>query len=476
MKLTSLAVLLAAALSCTAAEFKSRPWTIIKAAGPKLQQLGWVVPRSSAEIASSPWSVGCETLDRDYTIFKNYRPYVGELGAKSARLQSGWARCEKAPGVYTFEWLDEVVNGLKEQGVKPWICLCYGNPIYGSDRNLGARVLTTEPELVAWCRYVEAIVNRYKEVVTEWEVWNEPKRDEGRAYANLFLRTAEVIKRVQPNATLIGLTVHGFAPVVQHFSYARDVLEVLREKGKLELLDYVSYHPYTYNPDDGNASADELAQLVHSFRREIKMFQAESGAPSEYHVHHALANHPWTEFSQPKWLLRRMAGDRMRDIRTSVFAMIDMRYPQVLLSKGLLRSDLQNTVIYRKPSFYAVQHMMSLFDETVSPIGVMKHESDQSRPLTVAGFRQHGLTRLLVWQHDRTPTDDLKWEITRLKVEGVAFKDPVYVELISGKVYALPPDSRQSTDNSVTFHGLPLWDSVIMIAERSQVPIGPARN
>ena len=153
-----------------------------------------------------------------------------------------------------------------------------------------------------------------------------------------------------------------------------------------------------------------------------------------------------------------------------------MRYPQVLLSKGLLRSDLQNTVIYRKPSFYAVQHMMSLFDETVSPIGVMKHESDQSRPLTVAGFRQHGLTRLLVWQHDRTPTDDLKWEITRLKVEGVAFKDPVYVELISGKVYALPPDSRQSTDNSVTFHGLPLWDSVIMIAERSQVPIGPARN
>jgi hypothetical protein len=54
-----------------------------------LQKLGTVRPRSSSEIGSSPWSVGAETMDRNYTVWDNWRQYLGPLGAKRARLEGG---------------------------------------------------------------------------------------------------------------------------------------------------------------------------------------------------------------------------------------------------------------------------------------------------------------------------------------------------------------------------------------------------
>ena len=55
--------------------------------------------------------------------------------------------------------------------------------------------------MAAWLKYVEATVNRYKDtVVNEWEIWNEPIGQGCEDYAIMLLRTAELIKRVQPDA------------------------------------------------------------------------------------------------------------------------------------------------------------------------------------------------------------------------------------------------------------------------------------
>ena len=118
--------------------YRSITWDKFRASGPELKQIGWIATRHAKEIQSSDWSVGCETLDRDQAKFSVYREYVGELGAKHGRLQSGWAKCEKQKGVYEFAWLDECVYGLNEQRVKPWVCLCYGNPMYKSTIQLGS--------------------------------------------------------------------------------------------------------------------------------------------------------------------------------------------------------------------------------------------------------------------------------------------------------------------------------------------------
>ena len=47
------------------AQYKNINWEKFKSSGPGLKQIGWLATRSSKEIKSSSWSVGCETLDRD---------------------------------------------------------------------------------------------------------------------------------------------------------------------------------------------------------------------------------------------------------------------------------------------------------------------------------------------------------------------------------------------------------------------------
>lgn len=63
--------------------------------------IGTMKTRSSSEIVSSMWSIGGETLDRDFAVYDNYKSYLGKLGAKGIRLQGGWAKCEKQPGIYS---------------------------------------------------------------------------------------------------------------------------------------------------------------------------------------------------------------------------------------------------------------------------------------------------------------------------------------------------------------------------------------
>jgi hypothetical protein len=38
-------------------------------------------------------------MDRGYTVYEEWREYLGPLGAKQVRLQGGWAKCEPEPGV-----------------------------------------------------------------------------------------------------------------------------------------------------------------------------------------------------------------------------------------------------------------------------------------------------------------------------------------------------------------------------------------
>ncbi len=447
--------------------YRSITWDKFKASRPSLKQIGWLATRHAKEIKSSDWSIGCETLDRDQARFSVYKDYVGELGAKHARLQSGWAKCEKQKGVYDFAWLDECVYGLAKQGVQPWMCLCYGNPIYGSDRHLGAGIaaLTQSDEaMAAWLKYVEATVGRYKDTVRQWEIWNEPNGHGCGEYATLLMKSAETVKKVQPNAVILGLSLAGI-----DLKFTKGVLEILKEHGKLGCVDYVTYHPYTRNPDSSYPDVDALKRLVESYAPHMKLYQGENGCPSILEWTHALAQYPWTEYSQAKWLLRRMAGDRVRGIPSSVFTIIDLKYPNMLQSFGLIRSNLLLEFIYKRPAYYAVQHMMGFFDDAAKPIGILEYESDSPRKLTAAGFEKGGTSVVLLWYSDQVPYDELAWDGITLTVKGAMFKNPVYVEMITGKVYELDKCSWASVGGKTTLRQLPMWDSPVMLVERDQI-------
>ena len=54
-----------------------------------LPYLGTVKARSTCEIESSNWLLGCETLDRDFADYDQYKEYIAPLGIKRLRMQAG---------------------------------------------------------------------------------------------------------------------------------------------------------------------------------------------------------------------------------------------------------------------------------------------------------------------------------------------------------------------------------------------------
>jgi len=83
---------------------------------------------------------------------------------------------------------------------------------------------------------------------------------------------------------------------------------------------------------------------------------------------------------------------------------------------------------------------------------------------------------VLIWYGDRIPSDELKWDRVDLTVNGAAFQDPVYVEMISGKVYQLDKQSWTARGTNTELKGLPVWDSPVMLAERAQVELRKGAN
>jgi len=252
--------------------------------------VGQVRPRHAREITGSMISVGAETMCRDYTVYRNWREYLGPLGAKHARIQAGWAKTEKKQGEYDWAWLDEIIPDMVAQGVKPWVCLCYGNPIYPTGGSASVESpLPGGDALPAWENFVRAFVNRYGRHVDEWEVWNEPDHrrhpkpvDE---FAAFYVKTAEAVRGVQPQARMFA---PGFCGVGQ--GYMQPWLEQIQKRGKLDLLNAITYHPYRPNPDGSYREVEQFRKVVRKFSPNLTIYQGENGCPSTKATHGALSD------------------------------------------------------------------------------------------------------------------------------------------------------------------------------------------
>ncbi len=439
-------------------------WERIRQLESGLPPAGELETRHAKDIRASAWSIGCETMDRDYADWDQFKSYVGMLGAKRGRLFSGWAKTEQEKGKYDFAWLDPQVREMAAMGVKPWICLSYGNPVWGSDFRLGMRVkqVTGRPEsFAAWLRYCRACVARYKDVVDEWEIWNEPF-SQAEEYAEMVYRTAKAIREEQPAAKCFVTAIH--------MPDYKVVLERLKAENALDLVTRWIYHPYDVNPDSTYAKhAEPLRRLVKSYSPSYDILQGEVGCPAQLEFAHALANIEWTEYSQAKWNLRRTMGDAARNIPCNVFTMIDLQYTFMLQSFGQLRSNLLKEVVYRRPSFYAMQHVFSFFDEDVRPVSVAK-QTVNAKELTVAKFERKGTPVYVMWFSGKRPSDTLAYERGTVEMKAFGIEDPVWADLLTGRICTFPKANVATDGDTASVRNVPLWDSPVMLLENSQAP------
>ena len=426
-----------------------------------LECIGRLRNRTPKEIESSEWSVGCETLDRDYADYTIYKPFLAELGAKRARFFSGWAKTEQEKGKYDFTWLDPHLRETAAMGVKPWVCLSYANPVYGGDFRLGTKIrqiLGNDEATAAWLAYVKACVARYKDVVDEWEVWNEAY-GQGADYAELFYITAKAVREVQPEAKLF-VTAISFP---KEFVMVHDRL--VKESAE-DLASYWIYHSYKEVPEHGYEEAHALRALVKGWNAKYEIFQGESGCPSQLEFQHALHSIEWSEYAQAKWDLRLSIGDAARKIRSSIFTIIDLQYPFMLQSFGLIRSNTLNEFIYRRPSYYAMRNVYTLFDSQTLPGRVrINTNEDLGRTVHLCEFTRGGMPLVAYWFADRRPSADLGFAHLEVLDAIGEFDDPILVEMITGRIFALEKGcvTVHKGKGYTSFKNLPVWDSPIVL-------------
>lgn len=447
----------------------------------QLPVVGQIKTLSTDKIESSRWSIGGETLDRDYANYHAYKSYLNDLGAKRIRLQGGWARCEREQGKYNFAWLDSIVDDALARGVKPWVQLSYGNPVYpgGGQALLAGGIPTSQEALIAWDKWVRETVRHFKDRVVEWEIWNEPdisKKFHVKDFIPFYERTVAIVKQEQPSARIIAL---GLADVRKAY-YVDSLLMHLKKINHMDYVDAITFHGYTVRPEDNYDHFTKLRTLVKGYNPKIELWQGENGAPStrKGEAVGALTKEDWSETTQAKWNLRRMLGDMVYDVDvTNIFQISDMYYAGNdhlvgLNSKGLLKTRPDLSIERPKIAYRAYQNAASLFS------GIVTRQSDvtvqhQHQGLVASVFKREGIkeSAVVLWFAEGKPADQYQAKSASFSVSGFQLKKPVLVDLLTGDVYGISKSNYSVKGQNHTFTNIPVGDSPVVVADMSWLSV-----
>ncbi len=460
----------------------------------RLRKIGTIKPIHSKDIQDSRLGLGMEKLDRDAFEPEKVYDKVAALGVKWIRLQSGWQKTEKLEGVYDFAWLDSQVDNLLARGLKPWLCLCYGNVLYDDLAKeyvgaVGCPPIRSERAHEAWLKYVHATAAHFTGRIDYYEVWNEPEGSwtwrptpNAKEYTQFCIDTAGAVKTADKNAHII---------TGSHYD---DTLQFFNEEfshGILSVADAISYHSYTYDESLSMQRAAALRALLKFYGSTAEVIQGESGSQSQSGGNGALWWIRTDQDTQTKQLLRHTVADLLMNVKfTSVFSCVDMA--ENLDAKegepittcgyfGLLGADFDKktgTLIgdyYEKPSYYAFQNVCAVFRDDIEAVTIpviFTPEKSQrihgmdclTKDLTYGGFeRSNGAKAFVYWNMtDLLTVKGYEGSVT-FEVSGVV-GEPQLIDPMDGSMYALSKDILTRTENNLYhFKNLPIKDYPLII-------------
>lgn len=433
-------------------------------------------------------TIGCETLDRDYADYEQYKDYLTTLGMKKIRLQAGWAKTEKVKGVYDFEWLDRIMDDAESRGLTVFLQASYGNPIYnrGGTPYLKGGWPSSQEALEAWDNWVLAMAKRYKNKAIEWEVWNEPdiNKEQIKDYksiVDLNIRTAEIIKSVNPNAKIAALAL----ALIENTELVENCLKEFKEKGKLDIFEWITYHQYVYRPEDMYPMVDRLKEVVSRYSDKIILRQGESGAPSEPGYAGALSNYDWDETSQAKWNLRRIFSDHGRDIPSGVFCLSEFIYEKgdafsTKNVKGILQINDKKEVVRPKLAYSVMQNLVAAYDmlsHRLTPEGISV-KTDKSYSLFYYDDTKSmtGFNSIIFWFDGEIPSGTNNPVPTDFVVKGGKFETPVLVDFLTGEVRKITKSNVIREGDNIVFKDIPVYDSPLMITDLSLLFLAQPRE
>jgi hypothetical protein len=188
-----------------------------------------------------------------------------------------------------------------------------------------------------------------------------------------------------------------------------------------------------------------------------------------------------------------LLGDLGRDIPSSYFAICDMAYrvrpgggdsdwrddsgqlALLINRKGLLAINPDRTIHHVKESYRAVQHVTAVFDDRLQRIADYACEisgAGQDDSFSVFAYQSpEGKQVATIWRTADPPGQRPQMDRVTLILDRGRFADPVWVDMLTGGVYEFPQGAWRQEGSRSICRDLPVYDSVVLIADRSLLPL-----
>ncbi len=93
---------------------------------------------------------------------------------KWVRIDFNWVNAQPTNAAPDFTLFDQIIDGARARNLEVLAVIGYG-PAWASSGDTKADGSTNDvPNVAPWSAFVTASVNRYKNRITHWEIWNEP--------------------------------------------------------------------------------------------------------------------------------------------------------------------------------------------------------------------------------------------------------------------------------------------------------------
>lgn len=147
-----------------------------------------------------------------------------------------------------------------------------------------------------------------------------------------------------------------------------------------------------------------------------------------------------------------------------------------LNSKGLLAVRPDKTVDHPKRAYRAVQNVTAVFDNRLQRVTEKTCTLAGGRPKTrYPVFHYHsaaaGAHVIAPWRGSDRPGKDAAVERLALTVDNATFTQPVLVDMLTGAVFGIGAGWWQQRGETATFRNVPVYDSVVLVAERGALPL-----
>lgn len=216
----------------------------------------------SAQAGQSPFGVNSHTASRFPDPSAMATP-----GRVLADLETGWvredfqiSRIAEKPGSFNWEFHDKAINELVARNINIVGVLNGPTPAW---MNGVSNQSFIPPSTSFFADFAYAVVNRYKDRIHYWEVWNEPDnalywqpRPNPAAYAELLKAAYPSIKSADPSAKVLNAGLVTPEPGVSF-------LTELANHGAWNSFDIISVHPYTdpKGPEEGQIATAGIGQV-----------------------------------------------------------------------------------------------------------------------------------------------------------------------------------------------------------------------